>query len=92
MVGSQWPKEPERPTRGITDRRKGRAADRVHRIHPARPPGQARKLTLGEGETTQAVRRRLKAAAEAMGTSQDIRRTANAVLPSWWEDQPSDSA
>ncbi|MCY4599956.1 MAG: hypothetical protein OXF27_08545, partial [Acidobacteria bacterium] len=43
------------------------------------PPGQAGRLTLGEGETTQALRRRLNAAAEAQGTSLDIRRTANAV-------------
>ena len=42
-------------------------------------PGQAGRLTLAEGETTQAIRRRLNAAAEAMGTNLDIRRTANAV-------------
>ena len=42
-------------------------------------PGQAGCLTLVEGETTQAVRRRLNAAAEAMGTSLDVRRTANAL-------------
>lgn len=42
-------------------------------------PGQAGKLTVSEGETTQALRRRLNAAAEALGTSLDVRRTANAV-------------
>ena len=43
------------------------------------PPGQAGKLELGEGETTQAVRRRLNAAAELLGVSLEIRRTAGAV-------------
>ena len=42
-------------------------------------PGQAGRLTLAEGETTQAIRRRLSAAAETLGTSLDIRRTATAV-------------
>ena len=43
------------------------------------PPGQAGKLVPGEGETTQAVRRRLAAAAEALGKELQIRRSANAV-------------
>ena len=43
-------------------------------------PGEAGRLTVSEGETTQAIRRRLGAAAEALGTSLDIRRTANVVL------------
>ena len=42
-------------------------------------PGQAGKLELGDGETTQAIRRRLTAAAEALGTELQVRRTANAV-------------
>lgn len=42
-------------------------------------PGEAGRLTVSEGETTQAIRRRLGAAAEALGTSLDIRRTANVV-------------
>ena len=42
-------------------------------------PGQAGVLTAGEGETTQAIRRRLNAAAEALGTSLDVRRTSNAI-------------
>ena len=42
-------------------------------------PGEAGRLTVSEGETTQAVRRRLNAAAEALGMSLDVRRTANAV-------------
>ncbi|MDE2838671.1 MAG: hypothetical protein OXL97_14385 [Chloroflexota bacterium] len=42
-------------------------------------PGEAGRLTVSEGETTQALRRRLNAAAEALGTSLDVRRTANAV-------------
>lgn len=42
-------------------------------------PGEAGRLTVGDGETTQAIRRRLSAAAEALGTSLDVRRTANAV-------------
>ena len=40
------------------------------------------KLEPGEGETTQAVRRRLNAAAETLGVSLEIRRTAGAVY-SW---------
>ena len=42
-------------------------------------PGEAGRLTVSEGETTQAIRRRLSAAAEALGTSLDIRRTAKAI-------------
>ena len=42
-------------------------------------PGQAGKLGPGEGETTQAVRRRLTAAADALGKELQVRRSANAV-------------
>ena len=42
-------------------------------------PGQAGVLTAGEGETTQAIRRRLNAAAAALATSLDVRRSNNAV-------------
>ena len=42
-------------------------------------PGQAGKLEPGDGETTQAIRRRLTAAAEALGKELQVRRTANAV-------------
>ena len=43
------------------------------------PPGQAGKLAPGEGETTQAVRRRLNAAAELLGVGVEVRRTTGAV-------------
>ncbi|MXW31039.1 MAG: hypothetical protein F4X54_02780 [Chloroflexi bacterium] len=42
-------------------------------------PGEAGKLESGEGETTQAIRRRLNAAAEALGKRLEFRRTADAV-------------
>ncbi|MYA51002.1 MAG: hypothetical protein F4045_06810 [Chloroflexi bacterium] len=42
-------------------------------------PGEAGKLEAGEGETTQAVRRRLSAAAELLGRSLEVRRSGNAV-------------
>ena len=42
-------------------------------------PGEAGRLELGEGETTQAVRRRLSLAAEALGKRLEIRRTPGAV-------------
>ena len=42
-------------------------------------PGQAGKLEPGEGETTQAVRRRLTAAAEALGKELQVRRSADGV-------------
>ena len=42
-------------------------------------PGTAGSLRVGPGETTQAVRRRLTAAATAMGTSLTVRRTADTV-------------
>ncbi len=48
-------------------------------------PGEAGKLEAGEGETTQAIRRRLNAAAEALGRKLEFRRTENAVY--FW---PSD--
>ena len=40
---------------------------------------------MGEGETTQAIRRRLNAASEALGKSLEIRRTANAVY--FWSSE-----
>ena len=43
------------------------------------PSGQAGKLEPGEGETTQAVRRRLNAAAEMLGRSLEVRRTVGTV-------------
>ena len=43
------------------------------------PAGQAGVLTAGEGETTQAIRRRLNAAVAVLGTSLDVRRTNNAI-------------
>ena len=42
-------------------------------------PGEAGKLELGEGETTQAVRRRLNVAAEALGMDLKASRSTNAV-------------
>ena len=45
--------------------------------------GQAGMLTAGERETTQALRRRLNAAAEALGRSLEVRRTRNSVY--FWE-------
>ena len=42
-------------------------------------PGQAGRLGPGEGETTQALRRRLTAAAEALGKELQVRRSASAV-------------
>ena len=41
--------------------------------------GEAGKLETGEGETTQAIRRRLNAAAEALGRRLDFRHTDGAV-------------
>ena len=41
--------------------------------------GGAGSLRVGPGETTQAVRRRLTAATQAMGTSLTVRRTADTV-------------
>ena len=49
--------------------------------------GQAGKLGPGEGETTQAVRRRLNAAAEALGKELQVRRSANAVY--FWTSETS---
>ena len=42
-------------------------------------PGEAGKLEVAEGETTQAVRRRLSAAAEALGKRLEFRHAENAV-------------
>ena len=49
--------------------------------------GQAEKLEFGEGEPTQAVRRRLNAAAEALGKELQVRRSANAVY-FWTPEAP----
>ena len=43
------------------------------------PSGQAAVLKPGGGKTTQAVRRRLKAVAETLGVSLEVRRTAGDV-------------
>ena len=40
---------------------------------------QAGRLVPGEGETTQALRRRLTVAAEALGQELQVRRSASAV-------------
>ena len=46
----------------------------VRRVYPGRaPPSTAGKLQPGGGKTTQAVRRRLNAAAETLGVSLKIR-------------------
>ncbi len=42
-------------------------------------PGEAGKLEAGEGESTQAIRRRLNAAATALGKNLAFRRTENVV-------------
>ena len=42
-------------------------------------PGEAGKLEVVEGETTQAVRRRISAAAAALGKRLEFRRTDGAV-------------
>jgi len=42
-------------------------------------PGEAGKLEAGEGETTQAIRRRLNAAAGALGKRLEFRRADSAV-------------
>ena len=49
------------------------------RLSPFDSPGLAGKPEPGEGETTQAIRRRLAAAAEALGNELQVRRSANAV-------------
>ena len=41
--------------------------------------GEAGMLEAGEGETTQGIRRRLTAAAEALGKNLEVRRSASAV-------------
>ena len=43
------------------------------------PLGEAGSLEIGEGETTQAIRRRLGLAAAAIGKTLDIRRKDNVV-------------
>ena len=48
---------------------------------------QARKLEPGEGETTQAVRRRFTAGAEALGKGIELRRSANGVY-FWTPETP----
>ena len=50
-------------------------------------PGLAGKLEPGEGETTQAIRRRLAAAAETLGKELQVRRSANAVY-FWTPETP----
>ena len=44
-------------------------------------PGQAGRLELGDGETTQGIRHRLTAAAETLGKDLEVRRTGRRSLP-----------
>ena len=55
------------------------AASGVCRVHPARRPRTSGKLEPGEGETTQAIRRRLTAAAGTLGKTLVSRRSAAAI-------------
>jgi len=48
-------------------------------------PGKAGVLEVGEGETTQAIRRRLGAAAEALGKQLVVRR-ADGIIYFWTSD------
>ena len=45
-----------------------------------RAAGEAGVLEAGEGETTQAIRRRLALASEALGTTLDVRRSGNTIF------------
>ena len=54
-------------------------------------PGKAGKLQPEAGETTQALRRRLTAAAEALGKELQVRRSANAVY-FWMHRRPRAAA
>ncbi len=47
--------------------------------NPAHSLGQAGKLEPGESEATQAIRRRLNAAAELLGVSLEVGRASGAV-------------
>ena len=51
-------------------------------------PGEAGVLEAGEGETTQAIRRRLSTAAKTLGKSIEIRRSSNTVY-FWLSARPS---
>ena len=48
--------------------------------------GQAGKLTPDEGETTNAIRRRLTNAATAMGKNLQVRKSENTVY--FWVEEP----
>ena len=48
--------------------------------------GQAGKLTPSEGETTNAIRRRLTNAATAMGKNLQVRKSENTVY--FWVEEP----
>ncbi len=48
--------------------------------------GQAGKLTPNEGETTNAIRRRLTNAATAMGKNLQVRKSENTVY--FWIEEP----
>ncbi len=48
--------------------------------------GQAGKLTPNEGETTNAIRRRLTNAATAMGKNLQVRKSENTVY--FWVEEP----
>lgn len=74
-----------RPARSATGKRAAVLQEYVAYIERV-TPGEAGKLEAGEGETTQAIWRRLNAAAAALGKNLEFRRTASAVY--FW---PSES-
>lgn len=49
------------------------------------PEGEAGSLHLGPGETTNAIRRRIGAAAEALGKHLTVKRTENVIY--FWVEQ-----
>ena len=85
MRGGRWPCPRSarslsvKPARGATGKRATLLQEYVGYIERV-APGEAGKLETGEGETTQAIRRRLNAAAEALGKRLEFRRTDTTVL------------
>ena len=66
-----WHCSDRRGARSVTGRRAALLQEYVGYIQGV-PPGQAGKLEPGEGETTQAIRHRLTAAAEPLGKDLEV--------------------
>ena len=78
LSASYWPARRAQASRARGERREALVGEYIGYIKRV-GDGEAGVFIAREGETTRAIRRRLGAAAEALGRSLEVRRAGNAV-------------